>query len=531
MRCFRLRRGSIARPWLIVLGSLVLISGLVALLWRMSQPPRTSGNELVLLCAAGPLQAVQEICVDYEREYGVKICIEPDNSGRLLSRLRAAPERADLFLASDASFVRDAQREKLVAEVLPVVHQHAVVGVAKGNPRKIHALDDLLKDDVRVVLPNAKVTAVAETVERALQSTGRWQALLDRQRAAGSRVSSVGTVTEAAQAVRIGAADATFVWDATARQFEIEAVDLPEFQSRTREQAVLGVVRASPRSTMALQFARYLTARDRGEKVFEKHFYETLADADVWEPRPAMVVMAGAMLRPGIDDLVKSFKAREGVEIDTIYNGCGILVAQMQAMRSGEAGPSARFPDAYFSCDVSFMNKVQQWFGASTVISRNDMVLCVSKGNPKGVKSIEDLARPDLRVGLGHPVNSALGALTDDLLKKLQLHGKVYDPARKTPILQTPAGDMLINQMRAGALDLIVVYRSNVISNPENAEKHLDIVEMNLKEAIAIQPFAVAKDTQHPYLMRRLLEAILAPESQERFCRAGFQWIAEGTSP
>jgi hypothetical protein len=78
---------------------------------------------------------------------------------------------------------------------------------------------------------------------------------------------------------------------------------------------------------------------------------------------------------------------------------------------------------------------------------------------------------------------------------------------------------------------LIVVYRNNVISIPENAEKHLDIVEMNLKEAIAIQPFAVAKDTQHPYLMRRLLEAILAPESQERFCRGGFQWIAEGTSP
>ena len=42
---------------------------------------------------------------------------------------------------------------------------------------------------------------------------------------------------------------------------------------------------------------------------------------------------------------------------------------------------------------------------------------------------------------------------------------------------------MLINQMRAGALDLIVVYRSNVLSNPENVEKYLDIVEMNLKEA------------------------------------------------
>ena len=71
------------------------------------------------------------------------------------------------------------------------------------------------------------------------------------------------------------------------------------------------------------------------------------------------------------------------MEINTIYDGCGIHVAQMKAMRSGEAGPSAHFPDAYFSCDVSFMSKVQQWFEASTIISRNDMVLCVPKGNPK----------------------------------------------------------------------------------------------------------------------------------------------------
>jgi ABC-type molybdate transport system substrate-binding protein len=528
-----MRRGSIAKPWLIILVSLVVIVGLAGGLWQMSRPPRVAGQDqdLVLLCAAGPLKAVQEICAEYEREYGVKVSIEPDNSGRLLSRLRAAPERADLYLASDESFVRDAKREKLVAEVLPVVGQHAVVAVAKGNPRKIHALDDLLRDDVRVVLPNAKVTAVAESVERALSGTGRWQTLLDRQGAAGSRVSSVGTVTEAAQAVKIGAADASFVWDATARQFEIEIVELPELQTRTREQVVLGVVAASSRPTAALQLARYLTARDRGEKVFQKYFYEVLPDADVWEPRPALTLMAGAMLRPGIDDLVKSFQAREGVQINTIYDGCGVLVAQMKAMRSGQAGPSARFPDAYFSCDVSFMNKVQQWFEASTVISRNDMVLCVPKGNPKKVKSIEDLARPDLRIGLGHPEKSALGALTDDLLKKLLLHDKVYGAARKTPILQTSAGDMLINQLLTGALDVIVVYRSNVVSNQKNADEHLDIVEMNLKDAMAIQPFAVAKETQHPYLMRRLLAAILAPESQERFRRKGFHWMAEGTSP
>ena len=74
-----------------------------------------------------------------------------------------------------------------------------------------------------------------------------------------------------------------------------------------------------------------------------------------------------------------------------------------------------------------------------------------AQGQPGRVKSIADLARPDLRVGLAHPVNSALGALTDDLLKKLKLHDKVYDPARKHPVVHSDAGHALVNQMRAGA--------------------------------------------------------------------------------
>jgi molybdate transport system substrate-binding protein len=284
MKRFLHCRGHIAQPWLILSGMLIAIILLVLGLRQLTHPASTAAksNALVLLCAAGPLKPVQEICAEYERECGVKVSIEADNSGRLLSRLRIAPQSADLYLASDESFIRDAQREKLVTDAMPVVRQHAVVGVAKGNPRRIHSLDDLLKDDVRVVLPSPKLAAVAESVERALEGTGRWQALVERQRSAAARVSTVGNVTEAAQAVKIGAADATFVWDATARQFGLDAVELPELQSRTQESAVLGLVSASPRQTAALLLSRYLRARDRGQKVFAKYHYQTLENAGPW---------------------------------------------------------------------------------------------------------------------------------------------------------------------------------------------------------------------------------------------------------
>jgi hypothetical protein len=46
---------------------------------------------------------------------------------------------------------------------------------------------------------------------------------------------------------------------------------------------MLGVVSASPHRTAALRLARYLTARDRGQMVFEKYHYQPLENADVWK--------------------------------------------------------------------------------------------------------------------------------------------------------------------------------------------------------------------------------------------------------
>ena len=121
-------------------------------------------------------------------------------------------------------------------------------------------------------------------------------------------------------------------------------------------------------------------------------------------------------------------------------------------------------------------------------------------------------------------------ALVDDMLKKLALHAKVYAPDRAKPVVHSDAGHMLVNQLRTGAVDVAVVYRSNVLSSPDS-EKHLEIVDMNLREAIAIQPYAVAKESKHRYLMRRLLDAIVATDSQARFRKAGFHWVAEDAKP
>jgi len=79
--------------------------------------------------------------------------------------------------------------------------------------------------------------------------------------------------------------------------------------------------------------------------------------------------------------------------------------------------------------------------------------------------------------------------------------------------------------MRAGALDLAVVYRSNARSAAANSDA-LEVIDLSFPETFATQPFAVAKDSRHKYLMRRLLRSIQSPESAARFRELGFHWAA-----
>ena len=115
-----------------------------------------------------------------------------------------------------------------------------------------------------------------------------------------------------------------------------------------------------------------------------------------------------------IEETIGDFEKREGVKITSVFNGCGILTAQMKTMKG-----SKDFPDAYFSCDVSFMNQVEGLFLAPRDISETDMVVVVPKGNPKNIAGLETLAGPGLKIGVAHPSQSALGALTKSLLEEI----------------------------------------------------------------------------------------------------------------
>jgi len=491
----------------------VSLAAVLGLGWLLMAPAkRDAGREsgpvasanvppVVLLCAASNRSVMEAILADYRRETGREVVVQYGPSQALLASLSISGT-AELFLPADDSYLQIAREQGLIDAVLPLAEMQAVVAVPRENPLGIRTLDDLMADDLRLAMANPDAAAIGMVTKRTLAASGDWERL-----AATVDVFTT-TVTEVANAVKLGAADAGVVYDAVLNDYpDLEGVAVAPLDG-IRSQIGLAVVSATSQPQAASHLARYIAAADRGLVHYSEHGFTPLA-GDVWDEQPELTLYAGSMLRPAIEDTVQAFEAREGVTVTRVYNGCGILVAQMEA---------GRVPDAYFACDVEFMNQVADRFPDAAELSQNELVILVAKGNPKGIGSLSDLSQPGLRVGIGHEKQCAMGWLTQRTLSE----SGVQEQVMENVAVQTPTGDMLVNQMRSGSLDAAVVY----LSNAAGAGDALDAIRItDLPCSIASQPYGVAADSPRRRLAERLGEAFRTQASREIFEAEGFRWV------
>ncbi len=481
----------------LVVAGLTLVFGFAAMMRHGDKAGAPS--ELTVYCAAGLRAPVEAAAKAYEKETGVRMNLSFGGSQTLLANIEVS-KTGDLFIPADESYVTIAREKKLISEIFPLATMTARVAVKKGNPKGIRSIADLARADVKLSQANPDAAAIGKVVRAALEKSRHWEPI-----AARTTVFK-GTVNDAANDVVLGAADASFAWDAMAGQYPaLEFISVPDLAEATARVSAT-VLASSRQPTAAINFARYLAAPDKGEKEFEKNGFHTLP-GDPWAAQPEINLFAGAMLRPAIDKTVTEFEQREGVRVNRVYNGCGILVAEMQ---------TGKHPDAYFACDTSFMAQVKDLFLDSTNLSANQLVILVPIGNPHEIKSLRDLAKPGLRLGVGHEKQCALGVLTRNTL----ITNGTYMDVMKNVAVQSPTGDFLVNQLRAKSLDAVIAY----VSNAAGMAKELEAIAVDIPCANAAQPLAPARDTKFPQLTRRLIERLKSAESAERFKANGFRW-------
>lgn len=492
------------------------------------QPDDDTNNAapLRLYCAAGVRPTVQKILDDYEARYGVRVEVHAHGSGTLFGQIKTEAEQGvgpDLYISAEDTYFEQGRAAGILAEVIPIGTQRPVLIVAPGNPKGITSLTDLADpaNDIDFGIAN-EGAAVGKKTRAIAEAMGIRQAIEQ------NRKTEQETVVALADAVRLGALDAAVVWDTIAAMTDgVEVVEDPHPAFREHVSRIgVAVVGTCDRPTDALRLARFITAHNEGLATFEQDGFEVVA-GDRWVAEPQIVFFSGSMFRSVFEDTITAFAAREGVTIDVQWAGCGKLVALMDAMLESGVAPED-FPSAYLACDTQFYDMIRERdgrriFGESTVVSENDIVIAVAKGNPHRITSPEDLLDPDIRLGVCHPADSALGRLTKAMLSS-ERFGNIYGRVQDAKAVAVDTGPTLISQIMAGGLDAVIVYRSNVLSSEANTAA-LDIIEIDdggAGLARAVQPWSVAEMSEHKELMRRLFEVLRSEASRQRFQDAGF---------
>lgn len=455
-------------------------------------------KSIFLYCAAGVKNVVEEAAKNYEKEYNVRVDIQYGGSGTLLSNMRVAGH-GDLYIAADETFIEEAKNYDLLAETQPLAYITPTIAIKKGNPKNIQNVEDLFASDIKLSIGNT-AASIGKQTKLMFEEQGLWDKLTP------NITVFKPTVNDVATDVRLGTVDAGIIWDANVLQFsDLEAINVDFFKSYKKE-ITMGVLQSSIQPTEALRFMRYLSAYDKTGDIFKRHGYEVLK-GDKWEETPEILFFSGGVNRIAIEETIKRFEEREGVEIIRVYNGCGILVSQIKA---GEK------PDAYLSCDVSFMDDVEGDFTHIQDVSNTKIVIATQKGNPLDIKKFEDLAGKEIRIGVCNPEQSALGALTQDMLKRKNL----WDKIENNIYSQTPTADLLVNQIRTGSLDAVIVYEANL----SQVKDKLTMVIVEDKDAMAIQNIGLGVNSDYPYLTKRLFDALITEESKNIYLNNGFQW-------
>jgi ABC-type molybdate transport system substrate-binding protein len=169
-----------------------------------------------------------------------------------------------------------------------------------------------------------------------------------------------------------------------------------------------------------------------------------------------------------------------------------------------------------FVCHDPFEQKVKdagKWAGSAMVGVLRPVVM-VRPGNPRGVRSIEDLAKLDVTIGIGDPQYSTCGQMFVAMLDKKGLRQGVMQHVK----LQARTHVEIANGAIAGPLDAVVVWNYVAVLY----KGKLEVVETGEQYDDVRVTVIGLNQSANPALRDAFLEMCRSSAVRETFARSGY---------
>jgi molybdate transport system substrate-binding protein len=213
-------------------------------------------------------------------------------------------------------------------------------------------------------------------------------------------------------------------------------------------------------------------------------------------------VFAAASLTAAFAKIGADFTAANGgTKVTFNFAGSQALATQIQ-----QAAPA----DVFASADIPNMDKVKDLVGTPQNFASNLLAIVVEKGNPKGVKTLDDLASPDLKVVLAAEEVPA-GKYAKQILDKAGVSVQ--------PVSQEDNVKAVVTKVSLGEADAGIVYVTDVTAGGDKVEG-VDIPDD--QNVTATYPIATVKASKDQQGAEAFMDLVLSDEGQQVLRKYGF---------
>jgi molybdate transport system substrate-binding protein len=213
-------------------------------------------------------------------------------------------------------------------------------------------------------------------------------------------------------------------------------------------------------------------------------------------------VFAAASLTAAFTELGQQYtSANGGTKVTVNFAGSQALATQIQ-----QAAPA----DVFASADTANMDKVADLVGTPRNFAGNQLQIVVEQGNPKGVKGVDDLANPDLKVVLAAPDVPA-GRYAAESLARAGVSVE--------PVSQEDNVKAVVTKVSLGEADAGIVYVTDVAAGGDKVEGVGIPEELNV---LATYPIATVKASKAQDQAQAFMDQVLGAEGQQVLKAHGF---------
>ena len=172
-----------------------------------------------------------------------------------------------------------------------------------------------------------------------------------------------------------------------------------------------------------------------------------------------LLFYCAAGIRKPVAAALEAYRQEYGVDVRLDFAGSGTLLSKLEVAQKG---------DLYLAGDASYiaLGRERGLLAEAIPLAHMTPVIVVSKGNPKGIAGVADLARDDVRTAMGAPEAASISKQSQRLLESLG-HWTALEVAVRDHGVFKPTVNEVANDVKLGAVDAGVVWDATAGQYPE----------------------------------------------------------------